>query len=317
MMFQSDADDPCRPHDLVLTLISKRLPRLVAFLLGRAPHFWSLFGNCEGTMADAINTIQDRFLQAAFGGNPALRGHNSEESQLIARNLLSKALGIQEIEAAMRQRGLLSTLTRAKAFSPFSRKAVGPRTIAVVPYVSPDPTATLVGGVGLTDTEGEPASGIVVRLADKTRVVEITSLDFIGGRLVTRTIPAAELIQGGLEKFVEDTPRTPIEPVHTIDTAGLVSSEAYQALIIDDFAKSIYTAAEIQQLAHNAPLVTAIAQLQHMRHLGVPTAASCCCCSTCSWGCSCSSSAMASGYVNHSYIASLADIADTRSDSVE
>jgi NAD(P)-dependent dehydrogenase (short-subunit alcohol dehydrogenase family) len=40
---------------------------------------------------------------------------------------------------------------------------------------------------------------------------------------------------------VEDTPRTPTEPVHTIDTAGLVSSEAYQALIVDDFAKSIYT----------------------------------------------------------------------------
>ena len=258
-------------------------------------------------MADAISTLQDRFLQAAFNGNPAVRGHNSEESLLIARNLLSKAPGVREIEAAMRQRGLLSNLTRAKAFSPFSRKAVGPRVIAVIPYVSPDPAATVVGGVGLTDTEGEPASGILVRLADKTKVVEITAFDFIGGRLVTRTIQATELIEGGIEKFVEDTPRKPTEPVHTIDMVGLVAGEAYHALIIDDFAKSIYTAAEIQQLAHNAPLVTAIAQLQHMRHLGVPTADSCCCCSTCSWGCSCSSSAMASGYVNHSYIASLAD----------
>jgi hypothetical protein len=266
-------------------------------------------GNAKGgTMADPISTIQDRFLQAAFSSNPALRGHSSEESQLIARNLLSKMRGVREIEAEMRQRGLISTLTRAKAYSPFSRKAVGPRVIAIVPHVSPDPAATLVGGIGLTDTENEPASGIVVRLADRTRVVEVTALDFIGGRLVTRVMPAAELIQGGLEKFVEDTPRTPIEPVHTIDTVGLVAGDAYSALIVDDFAKSIYTAAEIQQLAHNMPLVMAIAQLQHMRHLGVPTAASCCCCSTCSWGCSCSSSAMASGYVNHSYLASLAEM---------
>jgi hypothetical protein len=259
-------------------------------------------------MADAISTVQDQFLQAAFSGNPAVRGHNSEESQLIARRLLTAALGAREIEEAMRQRGLLSMLTRAKAYSPFSRKAAGPRVIAIVPYVSPDPAAAVVGGVGITDSAGEPASGIVVRLADKTKVVEITTLDFIGGQLVVRTIQAAELIQGGIEKFVEDSPRTPTEPVHPIDTAALVAGEAYHALIVDEFAKSIYTMGEIQQLAHNAPLVSAIAQLQHMRHLGVPTAQSCCCCSTCSWGCSCSSSAMASGYVNHSYISSLAEM---------
>jgi hypothetical protein len=270
-----------------------------------------------GTMADAINAIQDRFLQAAFTGNPVLRGHNNEESMLIARNLQSKARGMQEIEAAMRERGLLSALTRSKAFSPFSRKAMGPRSMAIVPYVSPDPTATLVGGVGLTETEGEPASGVIIRLADKTKVVEITTLDFIGGRLVTRTIPAAEMILGGIEKFVEDTPRTPTEPVHTADTAGMVAGEAYQTLIIDDFARSIYTADQIQQLAHNAPLVTAIAQMQHMRHLGVPSAQSCCCCSTCSWGCSCSSSAMASSYVNHSYMASIADMVATGSKPVD
>lgn len=256
-------------------------------------------------MSDTISTVQDRFLQAAFSGNPAVRGHSTEESLLIARRLLSKAPGARDIEAAMRQQGLLSMLTRAKAFSPFSRKAAGPRVIAVIPYVSPDPAATVVGGIGLTDTEGEPASGIFVRLADKTKVVEITALDFIGGGLVTRTIRAAELIGDGIEKFVEDTARNPTEPVHTIDTAGLVASEAYHALIVDDFAKSIYTVTEIQQLAHNAPLVTTIAQLQHMRHLGVPTADSCCCCCTCSWGCSCSSSAMASGYVNRNYLASL------------
>ena len=90
-------------------------------------------------MADPINTIQERFLQATFTSNPALRAHNPEESLIIARNLLSKALGVREIEAAMRQRGLLSMITRAKAFSPFSRKAAAPRVLAIVPYVSPDP----------------------------------------------------------------------------------------------------------------------------------------------------------------------------------
>jgi hypothetical protein len=256
-------------------------------------------------LADATGTIQDRLLHATFTSNPAVRAHNAEESQIIARDLMSKALGIREIEAAMRQRGLLSMLTRAKAFSPFSRKASAPRVLAIVPYVSPDPASNVVGGVGLNDNAGEPASGVIVQLADKTRVTDITTLDFIQGKLVTRTIRAAELIEGGIEKFVEDTPRTPTEPVHTIDASGLVASEAYHALIVDDFAKSIYTMGEIQQLAHNAPLVTAIAHLQHMRHLGVPTADSCCCCSTCSWGCSCSSSAMASGYVNQAYVASL------------
>jgi NAD(P)-dependent dehydrogenase (short-subunit alcohol dehydrogenase family) len=85
-----------------------------------------------------------------------------------------------------------------------------------------------------------PASGIIVQLANKTKIVEITTLDFIKGQLVTRTIRAAELIAGGIEKFVEDTPRTPTEPVHTIDTAGLVSSEAYQALIVDDLVKTMF-----------------------------------------------------------------------------
>jgi hypothetical protein len=266
-------------------------------------------------MADAISTVQDRFLHAAFSGNPAVRGHNSEESQLIARRLLLTAPGSTQITDALRQRGLLSMMTRVKAYSPFSRKLAGPSTIAVVPYVSTNPHAVLVGGVGLTDTAGEPASGVIITLADKTRVVEITTLDFIAGQLVVRTIPAAELIQGGIEKFVEDAPRTPTEPVHTIDTASLVAGEAYQALIVDEYAKTIYTMGEIQQLAHNMPLVTAIGQLQHMRHLGLSSAQSCCCCSTCSWGCSCSSSAMASGYVNHSYIASLAEmgILDQRS----
>ena len=131
---------------------------------------------------------------------------------MIVRRLLTAASGAREIEEVMRQRGLLSMLTRAKAYSPLSRKAAGPRVIAIVPYVSPIP-ATVVGGVGMTHSEGEPASGIVVRLADKTKVVEITALDFIKGPLVVRTIQAAELIQGGIEKFVEDTPRTPTEPV--------------------------------------------------------------------------------------------------------
>jgi hypothetical protein len=257
-------------------------------------------------MADPTATVQERLLQAAFSHSPAVRAHSAEESRIMARNLLSKALGVREIEAAMRQRGLLSMLTRAKAFSPFSHKAAAPRVVAVVPYVSADPESNLVGGLGLNDSDGEPASGIVVRLADKTKVVEITTLDFIRGQLVTRTISAAELIESGIERFVEDTPRTPTTPVHTSEMAATVAHEAYHALIVDDFATSIYTMGEIQQLKHNMPLVAMIAHLQHMRHLGVATAQSCCCCSTCSWGCSCSSSAMASGYVNQAYIASLA-----------
>lgn len=256
-------------------------------------------------MADPTGTIHDRLLHATFTSNPALRAHTPEESLIIARDLLSKAHGIREIEAAMRQHGLISMPTRAKAYSPFSRKAAASRTLAIVPYVSSDPASTLVGGVGLNDIDGEPASGVIVKLANKTKVVEITTLDFIQGKLVTRTINAAELIEGGIEKFVEDAPRAPTVPVHTSETAASVASDAYQLLIVDDFAKSIYTMGEIQLLAHNTPLISAIAQMQHMRHLGLPTAASCCCCSTCSWGCSCSSSAMASGYVNQAYIASL------------
>ena len=173
------------------------------------------------------------------------------------------------------------------------------------PTFRPIQSSNLVGGLGLNDGDDEPASGVVVQLANKTKVVEITTLDFIRGQLVTRTIHAAELIEGGIERFVEDTPRTPTEPMHTSEIAATVATEAYHALIVDDYARSIYTMGEIQHLAHNMPLVAAIAQMQHMRHLGAPTANSCCCCSTCSWGCSCSSSAMASGYVNQAYIASL------------
>jgi hypothetical protein len=84
-------------------------------------------------MADQTSTIQDRLVQATFAYNPAVRAHTAEESQIIARDLMSKARGIKEIEAAMRQRCLLSMPTRAKAFSPFSRKAAAPRLLAIVP----------------------------------------------------------------------------------------------------------------------------------------------------------------------------------------
>jgi hypothetical protein len=242
--------------------------------------------------------IEERFVSAAFAGNPALKALAPGEAQMLANRMFNAAPGSKEIDGAMRQRGLIAMNTRGRAFTPFSAASRGARHVVVIPYVSPDPKANLVGSVGISDDE--PASGIIVEL-NNNRVVQIFTFDFIRGQLVVRTISPEELLKSGPDKFVEDWERSVREPNLPIYVASGIATESFKGLMIDEYSSMIYSADDVRQLTFNAPLVSAIAELQHMRHLGVPSADSCCCCCTCSWGSCSSCSATATTYVNRNY----------------
>jgi len=240
---------------------------------------------------DISSNIAQQFVTSAFPSNPAIRALPVHEAIQHASQVIKSAPGATAIDQAMRQRGLVGMTTRAKAYAPFSQTVNRVRMVCVIPYTSTDPKSTLIGGVGISDDE--PASGIVVQL-ENLAVTAITALDFVNGKLVEKMIPPSQLLASGPEPFVEtDWPRDAAKvPNLTVSVATSVAGDAYGGFLNDEYASRIYNQEQVRQLAQLGPLITSIAELQHMRHLGVPTAASCCCCSTCSWGCSCSSSAM-------------------------
>lgn len=249
-------------------------------------------------MANGPGKIEEMFVSAAFVGNPALKALTPEEAQIVANRMFKAAPGSKEVDEALRRRGLIGMLTRARAFTPFSKALGTTRHVSVIPYVSPDPKSNLVGGVGISDDE--PASGVVVELKNN-RIVQIFTFDFIGGQLVERSISPDELLKSGPNKFIEDWERRQREPNLPVHVASGIGTESFKALLVDDYSSMLYSADDVRQLTFNAPLISAIAELQHMRHLGVPTADSCCCCCTCSWGsCSCCS-ATATAFVNTNY----------------
>ena len=255
----------------------------------------------EESLQAARPVIETRFIAAAFSGVPAVRALTPEESQICARRMLADAKGAKEIDNAMRQRGLVGMVSRARAYTPHSRTRGCTKTVVVVPYTSTDPDATVVGGIGVS--EGEPVSGIVVELRG-TQIARFTTLDMIAGALVEREISAKELIAEGPRRFVEDQyPRGALPRDLTIDTSASIASDAFKVLLFDDHSLMVHTQADLRKLVFNAPLVSAIAELQYMRLEGLTTSpdGSCCCCCCCCWGSCSSCSAVSTKYVNESY----------------
>jgi hypothetical protein len=216
----------------------------------------------------------------------------------MARRAVKDAPGMAEVDAAMKKRGLVGMIERARGYAPFSKVLARPKTVTIIPYSSSDPNAKLVGGVGISD--GEPASGIVVEL-DGAKVVRFTSLDFFSGKLVERDLSAAELEANGPARMVDEAKRETIEPDLPVGTATALASDAFKSLLFDNYSATVHSEAQLREMFHAAPLVTAIAELQHMRHLGLPTASSCCCCCSCCWGSCSSCSAVSSANVNLDY----------------
>jgi hypothetical protein len=235
---------------------------------------------------DWIAKLQERFLAERYSGSAAVRVLPAEESQLHASQVMKETRGATEVDGALRARGLAPMITRARAYLPFSRNTARVRMVCVIPYTSADPKSTLVGAVGVS--EGEPVSGIVVELEQKL-VTHVTAYDYIGGKLIEKSLSAPDLVRDGPKKFVERWKREKTEPNLTPETAMAIGQDAFRSFLVDDHAALVYSEADIRQLALNAPVLSAIAELQYLRHLGVPSATSCCCCTTTSWGsCSCS-----------------------------
>src|SRR5438128_2616923 len=109
--------------------------------------------------AATIRALEERLMERGFGGLPAIRPLPPAEAHVAARKELAVARGAKEIDAAMRERGLVRGLARARAYTPFAHTRGRPKLIVIVPYTSADPKSPLVGAVGLS--HGEPANGIV------------------------------------------------------------------------------------------------------------------------------------------------------------
>jgi hypothetical protein len=247
---------------------------------------------------DPTKEAEQRFLAGAFKTDAAVKALSHQEAGALASRAVKEARGFAEVDHALRSRGLVSNMTRARGYTPFSTKKNAVHHVSVIPYTSPDPKSQLVGTLGISD--GEPASGVVTEIVNH-QVTQIWIYDFIGGKLVEKVVPAKELAASGPAKFNDPGPRDSGHENISSHTSASIAMDAFKSLLIDDYTSVIYSLDDIKQLAHTAPVVSAIAELQHMRHLGTPTANACCSCCTCSWGCCSSCSATASTYVNNSY----------------
>ena len=240
--------------------------------------------------------VDERLLSQGFAGDAAVRALSAEESRLAAYQAHEEARGVKEIDERLRRFELQPAFDRAKSYAPFSRTTGRVRMISIIPYNGSQRDAKYVGGMGISD--GEPASGVVVRM-DGTKVAEIHLLDYIGNKVVERKIDPGELSQQSPRHLVEDWKREPTTPNLPSSTSTAVAGHAFRSLLFDDYSALVYTGEEVRSLIYNAPIVSAIAQLQHMRHLGTPTATSCCCCCCCCWGSCSSCSAIASEFVGN------------------
>jgi hypothetical protein len=249
---------------------------------------------------EVLRSIEQRLVSAAYQGHIAVRAYGLEESQIAARKQFVKARGATEIDAAMRQRGLLRMANRARTYAPFSKVLGRPKVISIVPYSSPDPNAKVVGAVGFS--EGEPASGVVVELAG-TKIVNFVTIDFMQGKLGIRRFAAQDLTRHGPGRLVERKVREPGPRDITIDISSSISNDALRALLVDQYSAAVHTPDQIAQFLHNAPVVSSIAELQFMRLQGLTSSpgTSCCCCCCCCWGSCSSCSAVSNTWVNPSY----------------
>jgi len=245
--------------------------------------------NGEGESRSFFPPQLERRLISALRGESALRTLTAEEAQLAARRLMAESRGFEEGDRALRERKLLPMVNRARGYAPFSRASGKPKLIVVIPYSSPEREADVVGGVGLA--EGEPASGVVTRLEDQ-RVTAFTTFDLLAGEFVARDFGREEVLGSNLEGLREDLRRGDERPDFDRTLPATVAADAFQVLLFDEYSSSVHTAEEQQNMVHDLPLVSSIAELQYLRLQGLSASpdVSCCCCCCCCWG-SCSSCA--------------------------
>jgi hypothetical protein len=248
----------------------------------------------------ALRAIEERLFARLFAGAPAVRALPHDQAQVAARKALAAARGAKEIEAAMRERGLVRGLGRARGYAPFSYSQGQPKMISIIPYTSPDEKSQYIGAIGLS--HGEAANGVIVQV-EGTRVTSFITLDFMEGKFSEREFGVADVIRGGMEKSVERKKRGDLEPDISPDQTASIAGDAFRVLLHDEHSMSVHTTEELRALIHNAPIVTTIAELQHMRLRGLSASpdTSCCCCCCCCWGSCSSCSAVATTYLNNEY----------------
>lgn len=247
------------------------------------------------------NVVDTSFTVPRLGSAAALRAHTQEEAHIIARKLHGTSLGATEIDQYMRSQGLVPMINRSRAYSPVSATKRLPKHVGIIPYTPTHPDSTVVGGIGMSD--GEPASGIIVHLKGNA-IATITTVDFLGGNLITKNIDAHDLLLSGPKKFVEPgwkRGHLPRDLNH--EHSSSIASDAFHGLLFDQHSTLVHTPADMKDLVHLTPVVTAIAELQYMRLEGAIFSpdVSCCSCCCCCWGSCSSCSAVASHYVNESY----------------
>jgi hypothetical protein len=251
-------------------------------------------------MSGTLRAVEERMIERLFSGAPAIRPLLPREAAVAARKALASARGAKEVDTAMRQRGLVRGLSRARAYTPFSHSLGLPKLIVIIPYTSTDPKSPYVGSIGIS--HGEPANGVIVQVEGQ-RVTTVTTLDFMEGKFSERRFNADELIKAGPEKAVERKKRGNLEPDLAVESSEAIGANAFQVLLHDEHSRAVHTPDELRALIHNAPIVTTIAELQHMRLRGLSASpdVSCCSCCCCCWGCCSCCSAVASTYVNEQY----------------
>lgn len=245
--------------------------------------------------------VETHFIRSAFPGAGAIRPLTREEAQTLARRFLESSRGSSEIERALREHSLIPMVSRAVGFAPYSRNLNRSKGLVIVPCTPINPDSTIVGGIGLS--EGEPASGVVVHL-QKMQVVGFTTYDMMGGKLVPREFTTKQLVAQGHRAFTEtEYPREKEPRDLTIDTSASIATDAYKVLLFDEQSTMVHSATDLRALAHNTPIVSAIAELQYTRLEGLTSSpgTSCCSCCCCCWGSCSSCSAVSTRYVKSGY----------------
>jgi hypothetical protein len=246
-------------------------------------------GEGSGTFSFSLTPQLQRRMMGALRGEAAVRPLTIEESQVAAKRLMAEARGFEQIDRALRDRKLLAMPERAHGYTPFSRVSATCKLIVVVPYSSPERESDIVASVGMS--EGEPASGVLVRL-ENDRVAEFTTLDFLEGEFVTRAFRREELLENRPETLREDRSRGTEQADFEPATSSAIATDAFQGLLFDEHSSSIHSPSQQENMIHDMPLVSSIAELQYLRLQGLSASpdVSCCCCCCCCWG-SCSSCA--------------------------
>ncbi len=258
-----------------------------------------------GGAPESISELARLLVGSAATDREALRSIKAlpaEHAQLVARRMLGETRGVPEITEGLAKRGLVRSISRARAYTAFSHTLASTKTVTVVPFNSGDKKSPHVGGLGLSD--GQPANGVVVEL-DGTRIVRFTTLDFIDGKYSEKDFEVSDLVAKGYEAHVEERERGVVEPHLPIDASVNIATNAFRVLVSDDHSLAVHTAGQVGEFMHQLPIVSMIAELQYSRLRGLAASpdVSCCSCCCCCWGCCSSCSAVSSAYVNPSYYA--------------